>query len=388
MDGTKYIFSQVTDFLEKRIFDGIVGHYDGDKRSRYFTSWNQMLVMMFGQLAGSDSLRDLTSVINAHEKKAYHLGFGKSVKRSNLAKANEKRNCKIFEEFAVFMMGLAKAIIVPEKFPIKGKIYAFDSTTIDLCMNVFWWAKYKSTKGGIKVHTLFDTQTRIPEFIRITEAQVNDVVMMDTLEYQPKAYYIFDRAYIDFGRLYRIEEHEAFFVTRAKSNINCEVIKYVNEVDLQSGILKHEVIKLRGHYQSIKYPKLLRKILYYDKETDKYLEFLTNNFEIGSANVALLYKQRWGVELFFKWIKQHLKVKSFWGRSENAVRIQIYCAVITYCLVAVMKEKLKIKLTTYEILRILSPSLLDKTPIAQLLNESDAFSYDDRVPQQLTLQLL
>lgn len=384
-DGT-YIFSQITKFLDDHKFEDIVDKYKGDIRSRHFTSWNQMLVMMFGQLAGSDSLRNLTSVINAHEKKAYHLGFGKGISKTNLARFNEKRNCKIFEEFAVFMMGLAKAIIAPEKFPVKGKIYAFDSTTIDLCMNVFWWAKYKSTKGGIKVHTLFDTQTRIPEFIRITEAQVNDVVMMDTLEYQPKAYYIFDRAYIDFGRLYWIEEHEAFFVTRAKSNINCEVIKYVNEVDLQSGILKHEVIKLRGYYQSIKYPKLLRKILYYDKETDKYLEFLTNNFEIESASVALLYKQRWGVELFFKWIKQHLKVKSFWGRSENAVRIQIYCAVITYCLVAVMKEKLKIKLTTYEILRILSPSLLDKTPIAQLLNENNANEYLPQCPQQLYFQ--
>ena len=386
-EGT-YIFSQITKFLDDHKFEDIVDKYKGDIRSRHFTSWNQMLVMMFGQLSGSDSLRDLTSVIKAHEKKSYHLGFGKSISKTNLARFNEKRNCKIFEEFAMFMIGLSKQIILPDKFPVEGKIYAFDSTTIDLCMNVFWWAKYKSTKGGIKVHTLFDTQTRIPEFIRITEAKVSDVRLMDELEYEPKAFYIFDRAYIDFNRLFKIETRGAYFVTRAKSNISFNVIKYVNEINIESGILKHEVIKLKGYNQSKTYPKEIRKIMYYDKETCKYFEFLTNNFEIKSEEVALLYKQRWGVELFFKWIKQHLKVKSFWGRSENAVRIQIYCAVITYCLVMIMRQKLKIELTIYEILRILSPSLLDKTPIIQLLSKSGKSDDNTPVSQQLMLQLL
>ncbi len=318
MKGKKYVFSQLTDFLKKRIFDGIVVKYDGDKGSRHFSCWNQMLVMMFGQFAGCDSLRDLTSVINTHAKKAYHLGFGKGVSKTNLARTNERRSYKIFENFAMFMIGLAKQYIEPKEFPVKGKIYAFDSTTIDLCMSIFWWAKYKSTKGGIKVHTLFDTQTRIPEFIHITEAQLNDVLLMDVIEYEPKAYYIFDRAYIDFKRLNKIEKVGAYFVTRAKKNISYTVLEYVNEISLETGILKHEVIKLKGRPQNKYCPEIIRKIMYYDKEIDKYFEFLTNNFEIKSEEVALLYKQRWEVELFFKWIKQHLKIKSFWGRSENA----------------------------------------------------------------------
>ena len=381
-----FIFSQITRFLDDHKFEDIVDKYGGDKRSRHFTSWNQMLVMIFGQLAGSDSLRDLTSVINAHRRKAYHLGFGKSVSKTNLARFNEKRNCKIFEEFSMLMMRLAKEIIAPAEFPVGGKIYAFDSTTIDLCMSVFWWAKYKSTKGGVKVHTLFDTQSKIPEFIRITEAQVNDVRMMDAIEYQPKAYYIFDRAYIDFARFFKIEMSGAFFVTRAKTNISCDVVEYVNEINLQEGILKHEVIRLKEYKSKNAYPNNLRKILFYDREKKKYFEFLTNNFDVKSREVALLYKQRWSVELFFKWIKQHLKIKSFWGRSENAVRIQIYCAVIAYCLVAVMKEKLKIELSIYEILRILSPSLLDKTPITQLLSNNSQSDKNNPFPQQLELQ--
>ncbi len=298
MKGKKYVFSQLTDFLKKRIFDGIVVKYDGDKGSRHFSCWNQMLVMMFGQFAGCDSLRDLTSVINTHAKKAYHLGFGKGVSKTNLARTNERRSYKIFENFAMFMIGLAKQYIEPKEFPVKGKIYAFDSTTIDLCMSIFWWAKYKSTKGGIKVHTLFDTQTRIPEFIHITEVQLNDVLLMDVIEYEPKAYYIFDRAYIDFKRLNKIEKVGAYFVTRAKKNISYTVLKYVNEISRETGILKHEIIKLKGIPKNKYYPETIRKIMYYDKEMDKYFEFLTNNFEIKSEEVALLYKQRWEVGCF------------------------------------------------------------------------------------------
>ena len=386
MNEGSYIFSQVIKFLDFHKFLEIVSKYDGDKNSRFFSCWNQMLVMMFGQLAGSDSLRDLTSVIRAHEKKSYHLGFGKSVKRSNLAKVNEKRNCKIFEDFATLMIARAKSLVMAKDFPVAGKIYAFDSTTIDLCMSVFWWAKYKTTKGGIKVHTLFDTQTLIPEFINITEVFVNDVKMMDAIEYQPKAYYIFDRAYIDFERFYAIEMRGAFFVTRAKKNISNDVVKYVNEINLKEGILKHEIIELAETTSRKHYPKQLRKILYKDLETKKYFEFLTHNFEIKSTEVALLYKQRWSIELFFKWIKQHLKVKSFWGQTENAVRIQIYYAVITYCLVLIMREKLKIELSSYEILRILSPSLLDKTPIIQLLSQNNASDNSTLESQQLYLQ--
>jgi len=250
-------------------------------------------------------------------------------------------------------------------FEIRGKIYAFDSTTIDLCLSIFWWAKFKKIKAGIKVHTLYDTETQIPSFIHITDAAYNDMNAMDFIPYEPGAYYIFDRAYIDYSRLYHITEHSAYFVIRSKSNLKFRRI-YSNQIDRSSGVVFDQTGKLSGRKGSRGYPDKLRRIKYFDEETNRVFIFLTNNIDLKATEIAMLYKQRWMVELFFKWIKQHLKVKTFWGTSENAVRIQIYCAIITYCLVSIAEENLKLDRTTYEVLQILGVSLLDKTPVHEL----------------------
>ncbi|MDP4290190.1 MAG: IS4 family transposase [Bacteroidota bacterium] len=288
--------------------------------------------MLFGQFTNRDSLRDLMVVLDAHCNKSYHLGFGKNVTRSNLAKANETRNSKIFEEFAYHLIDVARRNRANDDFEIKGTVYAFDSSTIDLCLSVFWWAKFRKAKGGIKLHTLFDITTQIPAFVHITPATVNDVNAMDYLNYEQSAYYIFDRGYVDYTRLFKITQHSAFFVIRAKSNLQFNRM-YSRKIDKSSGVLSDQIGKLKGFYVSKRYPNKLRRVKFRDEQTDRTFIFLTNNFDITSIQVALLYKNRWQIELFFKWIKQHLKIKSFLGTSQNAVLIQIYCALITYCLV-------------------------------------------------------
>lgn len=370
MNTGKYVFAQITEFLPKRVFDCIVACYSGDKYVRHFSCWNQMLCMIFGQLTNRDSLRDLILAIDAHSRKTYHLGFGKNVTRSNLSKANESRNCKIFEEFAYHLIEIARNKRANDNFEIKGNVYAFDSTTIDLCLNVFWWAKFRKAKGGIKLHTLFDITTQIPAFIHITSATVNDVNAMDHIPYESDAYYIFDRGYVDYTRLYRITLLSAYFVVRAKSNLNFERM-YSRQVDKSKGVMCDQVGKLKGFYVSKQYPEKIRRVKFYDAEFNRTFVFLTNNMELTAEQVALLYKNRWQVELFFKWIKQHLKIKSFWGTSENAVRIQIFCAISAYCLVAIIGYDLKISRSTYEILQVLGISLLDKTPVKELFTNID-----------------
>jgi IS4 transposase len=342
--------------------------------------------MVFGQLTNRDSLRDLIVIIDAHSKKSYHLGFGKSVTRSNLAKANEKRSNKIFEEFAYYLIDIARKKRANDDFKIKGKVYAFDSSTIDLCLSVFWWAKFRKTKAGIKLHTLYDVTTQIPSFVHITAATVNDVNAMDVIPYETGAYYIFDRAYVDFKRLYYITKLSAFFVVRAKSNLKFRRI-YSNKVDKSTGVVCDQTGKLTGFYTAKEYPDKLRRIKFYDEETSRTFVFLTNNMELKATEIAMLYKNRWLVELFFKWIKQHLKIKSFWGTSENAVRIQIYSAIISYCMVAIVGSDLKIDRSTYEILQVLGISLLDKTPIKELLTKTDYNNVKELDYKQLSLNL-
>ncbi|TVR75163.1 MAG: IS4 family transposase [Marinilabiliales bacterium] len=369
MNQGKFVFSQLTDFLPKRIFDGLVTKYNANKYVRHFTCWNQLLCMVFGQLTGRDSLRDLMISIEPHKPKYYHLGFGKGTSRSNFANSNEKRDCRVFEDFAYYLIDLARqSAIVDQDFQlnIDGNVYAFDSTTIDLCLSVFWWAEFRKTKGGVKMHTLYDIKTSIPSFIHISSAKVHDVNVMDLLSYEPGGYYIFDRAYIDYNRLFNLNKSLAYFVARAKDNIQFRRM-YSKKVCKDTGVLLDQIGKLKGFYVSKKYPEKLRYIKYFDDETGNELEFLSNNFELTAEDIAQLYKYRWKVELFFKWIKQHLKIKSFWGTSPNAVKIQIYSAIIAYCLVALVRNKLKIDRSTYEILQILSISLLDKTPIKELL---------------------
>lgn len=386
MNTGKYVFAQLTEFLPQRIFDGIVEKYSGNKYVRYFTCWNQMLCMVFGQLTNRDSLRDLIIALEAHQSKTYHLGLGKNVTRSNLSKANENRNSKIFEEFAYHLIGIAQEKHAGVDFAIKGKIYAFDSSTIDLCLNIFWWAKFRKAKAGIKLHTLYDVVTHIPAFVHITAATVNDVNAMDVIPYEPGAYYIFDRGYVDFARLYKINQLMSFFVVRAKSNLQFKRL-YSKKVDKTQGVRSDQIGVLTGFYVSKFYPEKLRKVKFYDEETSRTFVFLTNNMELTALEIAFLYKNRWQVELFFKWIKQHLKVKSFWGVSENAVRIQIYCAIISYCLVSIAGHDLKIERSNYEILQILGISLLDKTPVKELFTNPDYNNVKELNFNQLKINL-
>ena len=387
MNQGKYVFAQLTDFLPQRVFDGLVFKHHGNKYVKHFSCWNQLLCMVFGQLTGRDSLRDLMISIEPHKSKYYHLGFGKGTSRSNFANSNEKRDCRIFEGFAYYLIDQARqSSVIDQDFQlnIDGNVYAFDSTTIDLCLSVFWWAEFRKTKGGIKMHTLYDVKTSIPSFIHISEASLHDVNTMDLLYYEAGGYYIFDRAYIDYERFYRIHQNSAFFVTRAKSNFNFRRI-YSNKVCKENGVLVDQIGRLTGFYVSKNYPEKLRRIKYYDKETDKELVFLSNNFDLAAEEIAQLYKYRWKVELFFKWIKQHLKIKSFWGTSPNAVKIQIYSAIIAYCLVALVRNKLKVERSTYEILQILSISLLDKTPLNELLTNQNYKDVKELYGKQLKI---
>ena len=372
MNQGKYIFAQLTDFLPRRVFDTIVAKYDGNKKIRTFTCWNQMLCMIFGQLTARDSMRDLMLSLEAHNKKYYHLGLGKSVTRTNLGKANRNRDYRIYEEFAYVLIEEARSSVYKDDFEVKvdGNVYAFDSSTIDLCLSVFWWAEFRKHKGGIKLHTLYDVKTSIPSLVLITSAKVHDVNMLDALTYEAGSFYIMDKGYIDFTRLYKLNCSKAHFVTRAKENMQFRRI-YSNKVDKTTGLIYDQIGKLET-YKSLKsYPEKLRRVKYYDAETNKVFIFITNNLELTAFEIALLYKKRWQVELFFKWIKQHLRIKSFWGTTINAVKIQLYCAIITYCMVTIVGNKLKVDRLIYEILQIFSFSLLDKSPVKETLNKSD-----------------
>lgn len=388
MNHGKYVFAQIVEFLPQRIFDKFVRKHSGNKYIRHFTCWNQLLCMVFGQLTNRDSLRDLIVAINAHDGKSYHLGFGKSVTRSNLAKANENRDYRIFEDFAYHLIAIARKQRENNDFKIKGQVYAFDSTTIDLCLSVFWWAKFRKRKGGIKLNTLFDVTTQIPAFVHITPAAVHDVKAMDYLFYEPEAFYIFDRGYVDYQRLNRITRHSAYFVVRAKANLCFQRMYSRKRNKKETGVKSDQIGKLTGYYVSKDYPEKLRRVKFYDRETDRTFVFLLNNFELSAEEIAFLYKNRWQVELFFKWIKQHLKIKAFWGTSENAVRIQVYSAIIAYCLVAIVGSSLNIDRSTYEILQVLGISLLDKTPVNELFKNVNCQDVKEPFCNQLSLSLI
>jgi len=386
MNQGKYIFAQLTDFLPRRVFDRIVKKHNGNKYIRTFTCWNQMLCMIFGQLTSRDSMRDLMLSIEAHQPKYYHLGFGQTVTRRNLGKANEKRSYKIFEEFAYVLIDQARKSSYKSDFEIEvdGNVYALDSTTIDLCLSVFWWAEFRKHKGGIKLHTLFDVKTSIPSFLYISNASVHDVNILDLIPYEMGSFYVVDKGYIDFSRLHKIHTQGSFFVTRAKSNMRFKRM-YSRVVDKTTGVQCDQIGKLENYYAKKDYPDKLRRIKYYDLEKNKYLVFLTNNTDLKATEIALLYKKRWEVELFFKWMKQHLKIKSFWGTTMNAVKIQMYCAIIAYCLVAIVGNKLKVDRSIYEILQILSISLLDKSSVREILTKCDYKNVKEQNVNQLKI---
>ncbi len=324
MHENPYVFSQLASFLDRNHFNYLVRKYGGDRYVKHFTCWNQLLALMFGQLSNRDGLRALIVALDAHRSKCYHLGVGRHVTRSNLAKANENRDFRIFEDFAYHMIELARKKRTKKIFGFKGHVYAFDSTTIDLCLELFEWAKFRSTKGGVKVHTLLDVETQVPSFMLITEAKMNDVKAMDSIPYETRSYYVFDRAYNDFGRLALIDSLGCFFVIRAKTNMQYDVIE--TKEKLADNILKDCRITLTGPKTKELYDKPLRMVEYYDAEEKRIFTYLTNSNRISASRVAELYKNRWLVELFFKWLKQHLKIKKFWGTSENAVKIQIHVA--------------------------------------------------------------
>ena len=389
MNNGKYVFAQIASFLPSRIFDKCVSKYEGNKWVKHFSCWNQLMCMMFGQLSGRESLRDLLITVSAHSNKYYHLGFGKNVSRTNLAIANEQRDCCIYESFAYEMITIARGCIIDETdftLLITGNVYAFDSTTIDLCLNVFWWANFRKAKGAIKIHTLYDVKTSIPAFVHITEGNVHDVNALDVLTYEADGFYIMDKAYVDFKRLFTINQSKAFYVTRAKENFNFRRISSLKS-DKTNGVICDQTVKLKGIKSSTYYPVVLRRIKYFDKEQRRTFVFLTNNFSQSAVDIAMLYKYRWKVELFFKWIKQHLKIKSFWGTSMNAVKTQVYIAITTYTLGAVIKSKLKIKRSTYEILQIMSTSLFDKTHLNELLQSPIKKNVKEQKCEQLKFEL-
>ncbi len=390
MNQGKYVFAQIVTFLPSRIFDRCVHNHQGDKWVKHFTCWNQMLCMMFGQLSNRDSLRDLLVCINAHQPKHYHLGFGKTISRSNLAEANEKRDFRIFEQFAYKLIAEARKCCLPDSdfnLSIKGNVYALDTSVIDLCLNVFWWATFRKAKAAVKLHTLLDVKTSIPVFVHVTPASVHDVNGLDELSYERDGYYIMDRGYVDFERFYIIDQNHAFFVTRAKGNNQVKRISS-EKADKSKGVLFDQHVILKGYASYKSYPKIFRRIKFFDAEQNRTFMFLSNNLTLPAIEIAMLYKYRWKIELFFKWIKQHLKIKAFWGTSVNAVKTQVYVAIITYTLVAIIKSKLKLKQSTYEILQIMNVSLLDKTSLNQLFENYLSQDFKEQNSIQLKINLI
>ena len=370
MHAGHYIFTQIIRFLPRRQFWRILDKYDDRTLGWSFTHWNQLLVLMFGQFLGCGSLRELTDITTAHSKRSYNLGFGASaVVRNTLAKANMLREPRIFEEFALYMVSLAQQRRLTKKFELHGRFYAVDSTTIDLCMSLFRWALFRSTKSGIKVHTQIDIITEIPVFYRITNAKVGDCKAMDWIEYESNACYIFDRGYFDLARLFRIHLCGAFFIIREKGKPKIEIVDGEDMLDGEDGVLLDQTVRFSGKRNAGNYPTTIRRIVYYAADLGRSFVYYTNNFYLAAKDGALLYRYRWQVELFFKWIKQHLRVKRFWGDSENAVRIQIHVAIITYCLVAIIEHDLKLDRPVFEVMRILGSSLLVKDDLLELFTE-------------------
>ena len=369
MNKSKYVFAQLIEFLDSDKFRHLVDKYDGNRYVKHFTCWNQLLALMFGQLSNRESLRDLIVALEAHQSKRYHLGLGREpIAKTTFATANQNRSYRIFEEFAFYMMDLARSKRAMDIFKLKGKVYAFDSTTIPLCLSVFWWAKFRKKKGGVKAHVLYDLESQVPAYFHITTASVHDSKAMKEIPYESGSYYVFDRGYNAFRELYRIHQHESFFIVRAKKNLQYKCIKWRRR--MPRNVLTDSEIMLTDYITSRKYKEKLRLVKFYDEEQGREFSFLTNAFHLSSLEVADLYKNRWQIELFFKWLKQHLKIKKFWGRTKNAVRIQISAAIIAYCLVAIVQHDMRLERTTYEVLQILSISLTDKTPLKELFEKT------------------
>jgi hypothetical protein len=363
----KLVFAQLMDHLPWKSFGRIVERYGGDHRVRDFSCANQFRCMAFAQLTYRESLRDIITCLRAHSAKLYHLGIRGSVARSTLADANEARDWRIYAEFAQHLIRIARRLYIDEPFGVdlKNTVYALDSTTIDLCLALFPWAPFRSTKAAIKLHTLIDLRGNIPSFIHISDGKLHDVNVLDELLPEPGAFYVMDRGYLDFERLHKLHLARAFFVTRAKSNLKAKR-RYSRAVDRSTGLICDQTITLSVFYSKVGYPEPLRRIRFKTDE-GKTLVFLTNNFELPALTITELYRCRWQVELFFKWIKQHLRIKAFFGTSENAVKTQVWIAVSVYVLVAIVRKRLSLDASLYETLQILSLTMFETTPLDQLL---------------------
>jgi len=364
------VFSQLIELLPTYEFRKCVERYQGNYYVKSFSCWDQFLCMVFAQLTYRESLRDIESCLKSLKNKLYHMGIRGRISRSTLAYANEKRDWRIYADFAQILIQEAKKLYFNEPFGVEidETVYAFDSTTIDLCLSLFPWAKFRKHKGAIKMHTLLNLHGSIPEFIRITDGKVHDVNILDEIFPEPGSFYVMDRGYTDFKRLFRFTQSFAFFIIRAKSNLDFQRISS-KKVDRSTGILCDQIIILTGVKTSKLYFEKLRRVKYFDSETNKTLVFLTNNFTFPALTIAELFRCRWQIELFFKWIKQNLRIKAFYGTSENAVKTQIWIAVTTYLLVAIMKKLLKVELSLYTILQILSVTVFEKMPILQELTD-------------------
>lgn len=382
----KFIFSQLMDFIPWRRLQTCINRYNGDHKIQTYRCAEQFRVMSFAQLTYRHSLREVEACLRAVPSKLYHLGFYSSTSHSNMAHANQTRDWRIYADFAQILVRRAKQLYMGEDLglDIEGTVYALDSTTIDLCLSLFPWAKFRRTKAAVKLHTLLNLQGDIPEFIWISDGKLHDVNVLDYLLPVPGAYYVMDRGYLDFDRLYVLHQAKSHFVIRAKRNFKF-TRRYSHKADKAAGVQCDQTVTLDTFYSAQGYPEPLRRIRYYDAERDKRLIFLTNDFILPATTIASLYKSRWRIELFFKWIKQHLRIKSFYGTSENAVKLQIWIAVSTYLLVAIVKKELRITLPLYTILQILSLIQFEKMPIIEALTDNSNFVKDPIIRKQLFL---
>lgn len=388
MNKGKYVFAQLMSLIHPEEFARCVERYNGHHRVRHFSCWHQFLCLSFGQLTHRESLRDLVTCLQAHDSKLYHLGLTKGISRTTLADANEQRDWRIYADFAQVLIQKARTLqgrlVDLDGITLENQLYALDATTIDLCLDVFWWAKFRKHKGAIKLHTLLDIRCQIPCFVHITDGLVHDVNVLDVLEFERDAFYIMDRGYLDWARLFTIHSAKAFFVTRAKKNF-AFTRQSSSPTDRIAGVMCDQLVYLKNMEAINDYPQKLRRIKYQDKELKKTFVFITNHLEASALEIALLYKNRWQIELFFKWIKQHLRIKVFWGETPNAVKTQIWVAVCSYVLVAILKEKLKTPQTMNEILQIISVSVFDKTPVNQLIMNLGSQNLKDDSHNSLTL---
>ncbi len=384
MHTGRFIFSELIAHLPHKEFQKCVARYDDGSQWRKFSYWNQYLAMAFAQLTYRESLRDIEACLQSVTGKLYHLGFRGKIARTTLADANESRDCRIFADFAQVLIGIARPLYAndPIGVDLEQSLYALDSTTIDLCLALFPWARFRKHKAAVKMHTLLDLRGNIPTFIRISDGKLHDVNVLDDIPIEVGAFYVMDRGYLDFERLYRLTLSSAFFVTRTKENVLLQR-RYSHLVDENTGVRSDQTVILTTISSATAYPDALRRVSYVDSETNKRFVFLTNNFDLSALTITKIYRSRWQVELFFRWIKQHLRIKAFYGNTENAVKIQIWIAVSVYVLVAIVRKRLGLEATLYQILQVLSITLFEKTPILRALqacnSQNDSLNPDNQL---------